>query len=128
MPHLRGEAMRRREFVIGGLTAALPLTARAQTAMPTVGYLSSASYASGRAAIDSFLRGLKEGGFVVGQNISMEYRWAMANTNCCHRLPQNLSVNVLQYSSRFLPLPLWPPRSVRAGQLSPYERLVRTCC
>ena len=71
--------MRRREFIrfVGGTVIALPFTARAQQAgMPIVGFLHSASagpYASEAAA---FVQGLKEMGFVDGQNVAIEYRWA----------------------------------------------------
>jgi putative tryptophan/tyrosine transport system substrate-binding protein len=71
--------MRRREFIIlvGG-AAVCPLVASAQQAqMPVVGYLSAASPDEGsesRAA--AFRRGLQESGYVVGQNVAIEYRWA----------------------------------------------------
>jgi len=56
----------------------LPLVARAQqTAVPVVGWLSaqSAGDDTNRATV-SFLRGLKETGYVEGQNVAIEYRWA----------------------------------------------------
>jgi putative ABC transport system substrate-binding protein len=71
--------VRRREFIglIGGSVLALPVTARAQQAgMPVIGFLHSASagpYASEAAA---FVQGLKEMGFVDGQNVAIEHRWA----------------------------------------------------
>src|SRR6516165_1131839 len=68
----------RREFVVGvGSAAASPLVARAQQAAPVVGYLGSQS------ADDEyknftvpFLQGLKEAGYVEGQNVAVEYRYA----------------------------------------------------
>jgi ABC-type uncharacterized transport system substrate-binding protein len=70
--------MRRREFIslIGGL-AAIPLTARAQqTSIPVVGYLSAATPNEGEPLAAAFRRGLQEAGYVVGQNVAIEYHWA----------------------------------------------------
>jgi putative ABC transport system substrate-binding protein len=71
--------MRRREFIagLGGAAAAWPHVARTQQqGMPAVGLLCGGTRESDVERVSAFLRGLKEGGFVDGQNVALEYRWA----------------------------------------------------
>jgi putative tryptophan/tyrosine transport system substrate-binding protein len=97
--------MRRRNFIKLMGTAALPpsilqpLATRAQqSAMPTVGFLNTASAASFAHLTRAFLDGLREGGYVDGRNVAIEYRWAEGQSS---RLPElaadliNRNVNVI---------------------------------
>jgi putative tryptophan/tyrosine transport system substrate-binding protein len=70
--------MRRREFMAGlGSAAVWPLAARAQQqAMPVIGFLDFTSPEAIRDAVAGFRRGIKEAGYVEGQNVAIEFRWA----------------------------------------------------
>jgi|RhiMetdeSRZDD1v2_1073273.scaffolds.fasta_scaffold788208_2 putative ABC transport system substrate-binding protein len=80
--------MRRREFIkfLGIATAAWPLSVIAQQpALPVIGYLSARSPQDTGHLVEAFRRGLSETGFVEGQNVMVEYRWALGLAD---RLPE----------------------------------------
>jgi putative tryptophan/tyrosine transport system substrate-binding protein len=70
--------MKRREFIglLGGAAALVPLIARAQPAVPVVGFLHPSSPEPFGHIINGFRQGLNDTGFVEGQNVAIEYRWA----------------------------------------------------
>src|SRR5262245_54359213 len=89
--------MRRREFItlVAGAADAWPFAARAQQpAMAVVGVLASAS----AQFKDAFVRGLGEAGYIEGQNVRVEYRWAVGAYDRLSAMADelvNLRVNVI---------------------------------
>ena len=78
--------MIRRAFIslLSGTAVAWPLVARAQQPLPVVGFLHPASADTSADRLRGFRQGLKETGFVEGENVAIEYRWA---DNQLDRLP-----------------------------------------
>src|SRR6516165_9799649 len=70
--------MLRREFItlLGGAAAAWPLAARAQQAIPLIGFMSGRAPETDMHLVAAFREGLREQGFVEGQDLAIEFRWA----------------------------------------------------
>src|SRR5258708_4055187 len=79
--------MKRRQFItmLGGAAVPCPHPARAQQPIPAVGFLDAASAAARTELRDAFRQGFDEGGYVEGQNVAIEYRWAEGRYD---RLPE----------------------------------------
>jgi putative ABC transport system substrate-binding protein len=93
--------MRRRNFLcfLGGTAAAWPLVARTQQpTMPVVGFMSGRSSEESAHLISAFREGLAEAGFIDGQNLKIEFRWAQGDYDLLPALAADLvgrGVNVL---------------------------------
>ena len=84
--------MKRREFLslVGGGVLAWPFGARAQTAIPVIGYLSPRSGPAEAPLREPFLKSLEEAGFEVGRNIAIEYRHSSGRDDQLSKLASEL--------------------------------------
>jgi ABC-type uncharacterized transport system substrate-binding protein len=95
------DELRRRAFIalLGGAAATWPLAARAQQqAVPLVGFLHPSSPEPFGHIVNGFRRGLNDIGFVEGQNLAIEYRWARGEYD---RLPA-LAAELVQRRMRVI--------------------------
>jgi putative ABC transport system substrate-binding protein len=104
--------MRRREFIAGiGSAVAWPLAARAQQAgKPLIGFLHSASASAFAEHIPAFHKGLNEAGYVDGQNVTVEYRWAEFHNET---LPA-LAADLVRRGAAVIVTPISTPATVAA--------------
>ena len=87
---MHSDLLKRREFItlLGGATVAWPLAARAQQKMPVIGYLNPTPPDMSGDRLAAFRHGLKDTGYIEGENVSIIYRWA---DNQSDRMPELVS-------------------------------------
>src|SRR5258708_4321337 len=76
---MRFSDLRRREFItlFGGVAAAWPIASLAQQpAMPVIGFLAGPSAGASRSPLAGFRQGLRQTGYIEGQNLHIAFRWA----------------------------------------------------
>src|SRR5260370_8232173 len=99
--------MLRRDVIvlIGGAAVGWPFGARAQQPTPTIGFMSARSPEDSVHLLEAFHRGLKEGGFVEGANVAIEFRWARGDYS---RLPALAAALLSRQVVLILPAPRTP--------------------
>jgi hypothetical protein len=81
---MRDQLKRRKFLALVGGAAAWPLAARTQQSLPLIGYMGSRSPEASQHLVEAFRGGLKEAGYIEGQNVAIEFRWANGRVD---RLP-----------------------------------------
>ena len=83
--------MKRREFIVGlGATVVWPLAARAQQRAPLVGVLHSGAAAGFSSEMAAYHQGLKDAGYIEGQNVTLEFRWGNSRPDVLPQLANDL--------------------------------------
>ena len=108
--------MKRRDFIAAlggaaGWSISWPFAVGAQQAMPVIGFLHSGSAGVAfEGQLVAFREGLKEGGYIVGQNVAIEYHWADGNID---RMPE-LAADLVRRNVRVIAAPGGPPSNLAA--------------
>ena len=102
--------MKRREFItlLGGVAVAWPVAARTQQATPVIGFLHPGSSDAYADRLRAFRQGLREAGFVEGENVVIEFRWAENRSDRLAELASELArrpVTVIVTSGGTVPAP-----------------------
>jgi putative ABC transport system substrate-binding protein len=86
------DRLKRRQFItlLGGAAVSWPLAASAQQPMPVIGYFSARSPVTDGPMLSAFRQGLNDTGFVEGQNVAMEFRWAEGRDDRLQELAHDL--------------------------------------
>ena len=109
--------IRRREFIAGlGGAAAWPLVARAQQALPVIGFLHSGDPGADADLAAAFRNGLREAGYIERQNVAIEYRWARNDNSRIPSLIDDLVRRLARLTFSFR-------RSITASRLPDFDHL-----